>query len=433
MDKKLKDIFIKFIIVLLVFSLVCIVTEEVSLNKILKEYSNGKQVLSLYVKPPDANSINYHRGNVYLWLTSTSLSLILPFLLILLGISNKLKEFFKDNLISITIYIVVTLLILKIFEFPLDYYAGFLRKHSYGLSTQSFNKWFVDWLKYSSLNIATTSMLFLFIYMMMKKKERFWWAIVGGASIVFLFISTYLNPTVIDPLFNKYSNVKDVTLEMKINNLVGKTIVGKCNVFEVNKSEETKEMNAYMTGLANSKRIVLWDTTIKQLTDQEVLCIVAHEMGHYILGHIWKAVMLGGTLLTLIFFLVYKVGNFLVRILPGSLRIYSLRDKASLPLLIILINIFMFLASPPVNYYSRYTEKEADRFELELTRDNVNVIKSTIKLHENSLVLPEVGVLYKAFNYNHPTFIERVNFAEEYTPWSKGEPIKYGRYITNIK
>ena len=95
----------------------------------------------------------------------------------------------------------------------------------------------------------------------------------------------------------------------------------------------------------------------------------------------------------------------------------------------LLLTVFMFIVAPVVNTYSRYTEKEADRFELELTRDNQAAVSSTIKLHQNSLVLPTPGIVYKLWNYDHPTFEERVNFAKNYKPWAEGKPIKYGKYI----
>ncbi len=157
----------------------------------------------------------------------------------------------------------------------------------------------------------------------------------------------------------------------------------------------------------------------------------AHEMGHYLMGHVWKGIVLGGVLSIFIFYLVDKSSIWIINKSAGAFGFTKLYDIASLPLLILLLNVFMFIATPAVNTYTRYTETEADRFEIELTRDNEASASAMIKLHETSLVLPTPGVVYKLWNYDHPTFQDRVNFANSYKPWEQGKPIKYGKYIKN--
>src|SRR5699024_4678252 len=128
-------------------------------------------------------------------------------------------------------------------------------------------------------------------------------------------------------------------------------------------------MNAYMTGVFKSKRIVLWDTTINNLEKEEVLSITAHEIGHYVKGHIWKGIILGGLFTILLLFLLNKTTLWILNNSKGHFGFTKLYDIASIPLLILVLNFYLFLSSPIINGYSRHIEWDADRFELELARN----------------------------------------------------------------
>ncbi|MCH5138603.1 M48 family metalloprotease, partial [Clostridiaceae bacterium UIB06] len=140
-------------------------------------------------------------------------------------------------------------------------------------------------------------------------------------------------------------------------------------------------------------------------------------------------IILGGILNIFVFYLINKASLWVIDKSGGVFGISKLHDIASLPLLILLISIFIFIVTPVITAYSRHTETEADRFELELTKDNEASVSSMIKLHQTSLSLPTPGIVYKLWNYDHPTFEERVNFLKNYKPWVEGKPLKYQKYI----
>ena len=312
---------------------------------------------------------------------------------------------------------------------PLDMYTGFVRMHQYGLSNQTFSQWFIEMIKSFIVNSIIMATIVWVPFFIIKKSPKRWWLYLALISIPYLFFMSYIQPIVIDPMFNQYKQIEDSELSTKIDGLLNKTSIENCQVYQVDKSKETNQMNAYMTGVFNTKRIVLWDTTINYLTVDEVLGVVAHEMGHYLMGHVWKSIVIGGLGSIVLLYLVYRMSNWFLKKSKGRFGFNKLSDVAAFPLIMLLINIMIFASAPISNAYSRSIELEADRFELELTQNNFATGTGTVKLHQQSLTMPEPGLIYLIWTYDHPTFKSRVDFANEYKPWENGQPLKYQRYI----
>ena len=209
------------------------------------------------------------------------------------------------------------------------------------------------------------------------------------------------NPTFIDPLFNEYTPIQDETLELRIRQQLKKAGIEECNVYQVNKSIDTKNMNAYMTGTFKSKRIVLWDTTIDNLTQDETISILSHEIGHYIKGHIWKSIILGGISTIFVLFLTDKLCMYLLKNSNATVGFSNLHNIASLPLILLVLNGLLFFSSPVVNAYSRHLERQADAIEIELTDDPELVISGLTKLYEQNLSQPKPSKLYRFWYYSH--------------------------------
>lgn len=378
-------------------------------------------------------AIAYRKVNINIWSLNLFLTFAIPILFLTTGLSLKLKSFAecitKSSILQIALYFILFTIITSLITLPLDYYSSFINKHNFGLSNQTTAKWFTDYLKSFSLSTLVGAIFLWIPYFIIKTSPKRWWLYLGILSVPILLFTTFISPTYIDPLFNKYTALENKTLEKKIYNQLQRVGLENSKVFQVNKSIDTKEMNAYMTGVFSSKRIVLWDTTINNLEENETLAVTAHEIGHYVMGHVWKSIVLGGVFTILILYLVNKTSLWVIRNWGNTLGFRSLHDIAALPLIILLMNFFIFLGNPIMNTYSRSIEKDADRFELELTKDNASVITSTIKLHENSLVLPHPSKIYEVWYYDHPSYYERVKFAYEYRPWKENKPLKHGKYI----
>ena len=185
-------------------------------------------------------------------------------------------------------------------------------------------------------------------------------------------------------------------------------------------------MNAYVTGLGSSKRIVLWDTLLDKLDAREVRVVMAHEMGHYVLNHVMQGLLAGFCGILVALYLVYRAANFLLPRYKDRFGFDQLSDVASLPLLLLLVQAAALLMMPLGLAFSRHLEHEADRFALELTRDNHAAATAFVRLQSENLSNPRPGPLYMLLRASHPSLAERIEFANDYRPWEQGEPLRYG-------
>jgi Zn-dependent protease with chaperone function len=219
--------------------------------------------------------------------------------------------------------------------------------------------------------------------------------------------------------------MKDKALESRILALAARSQISADRVFEVDKSVDTKAVNAYVTGFAGSKRIVLWDTLLDRLSDEEVLFVMGHELGHYVLGHVRESIIVSSLGVFLLLFCLHRASDIALRRWGDRLGIHSLADPAALPLILILLNLGGLVASPASLAYSRWHEHEADRFALELTRDNLHGASAFVALQTSNLSFPYPGPVFRLFRSSHPPIGRRVEFCNEYRPWESGTKLRY--------
>jgi len=266
-------------------------------------------------------------------------------------------------------------------------------------------------------------------YLLLKKSPRRWWFYGTLVSIAIVFLTSMIQPIWIDPLFNKFGPMKNKELEEQILALASKAGIQGGRVFEVDKSQETKTMNAYVVGFGATKRIVLWDTTIAAMTTDQILFVMGHEMGHYVLNHMWWGMAYYTALSFAIFYLTYRSAHFLMRKYRHRFGFNELSNIASWPLFLFLIGVFMLLTTPLSNWFSRHLEHEADRFGLEITQDNQAAAESFIVLQHKNLANPRPGPIYNFWRNTHPSIGDRIDFFNSYCPWKEQEPLKYGKYF----
>jgi STE24 endopeptidase len=226
-----------------------------------------------------------------------------------------------------------------------------------------------------------------------------------------------VKPIWIDPLFNKFGPMHDKALERSILSLAERAGIEGSRVFEVDKSADTKAVNAYVTGVFNTKRIVLWDTMIAKLHEPELLVVMAHEMGHYVLGHVVRSILLSTIVALPGLFLVDWLGQKLIARFSDRLGFDRLSDVASMPLLLMLVEVSTLVLSPFALAYSRYQEHEADRFALDLTHANHSGAMAFVKLQEENLSNPRPELFYTLFRSTHPSIGDRIDFCNSYHPW----------------
>jgi len=304
----------------------------------------------------------------------------------------------------------------------------------YGLSVQGWTSWFADWLKAGGIALAIGVPVLWLIYIAIRRSPRRWWLAVGLASLPVTIALVFLAPLVLDPLFFRFRKLErsDPVLVAKVETLTRRADleIPRDRMFEMNASAKSRAVNAYVTGFGRSKRVVIWDTTIRKMTRDETLHVFGHEMGHFVLRHVWKGIVLSCLLLTAILYGVHRASDRAVARRGTRWGIRCVSDFASLPLLGLLLAIFTELAQPVSNAYSRRVEHDADVFALEVTRGVVPdarrvAVASFQKLGETNLSDPAPSPFIRAWLYSHPSIGERIAFAATYDPWSRGEKPRF--------
>jgi Zn-dependent protease with chaperone function len=372
------------------------------------------------VPQPSEKAMRYYRSGMWLWALSDVWVLLLPAIIAFSGFSARLRDLARRLgrwwFFTIGLYVVFYLAIVYVIDLPLAFYLGFVRQHVYGLSNQTLAKWTSDSLIRLGVEMAVGFAVAWVPYLLLARSPRRWWLYTTLLSVPFLFATVLVKPIWIDPLFNKFGPMKNQALEQSILELASRAGIEGSRVFEVNKSVDTKAVNAYVTGIYNTKRIVLWDTLIARLEPKELLVVLAHEMGHYVLGHLVRSILLSSLVTLVSLFLVDWMGRRLIARYSHLLGFNSLADVASVPLLLMLIQLTGLFLTPVAFAYSRYQEHEADRFALELTHTNRSGAMAFVKLQEENLSNPRPGHIYKIFRATHPSIGERIDFCNSFRP-----------------
>jgi Zn-dependent protease with chaperone function len=381
------------------------------------------------VPEPSEKAVSYYRSGIVLWIVNTLWGLLIPALFLFTGFSARIRDWAKRLgrwwFLVIGVYFAIFSLINFVIDFPLSYYEGYSREHAYGLSNQTFGKWFGDEIKGLLIGVVF-GFLFLWVpYLLLKKSPRRWWLYTGLLAIPFLILMILVQPVWIDPLFNKFGSMKNKELEAKILALADRAGIEGSRVYEVEKSEDTKALNAYVTGFGATKRIVLWDTIIAKLEEDELLFVMGHEMGHYVLGHVWKSILFFSLLIILALYAIHRTAGWLINKYHNRFGFTELSDIASLPLIILLFSMYFLIVMPIALAYSRHSERESDRFGLEITRNNRAAATAFVKLQQENLAVPRPHALVKLWRASHPTLGERIDFCNNYRPWERGEALKY--------
>lgn len=381
------------------------------------------------VPKPSEKAVRYHESGNVLWVIGTLWSILVPALILFSGLSARMRSgarrVGRNWYFTLVLYLAMFTMLVWIVDLPLSYYSGFAREHAYGLSNQSFGKWFGDSVKGLGIGILTASLTLWIPFLLLKKSPRRWWLYSSLALMPIIIAGVWLTPIFIDPLYNKFGPMKNKPLEAQILATAQRAGIEGGRVFEVEKSVDTEAVNAYVTGFGGSKRIVLWDTLLRKLDDREVIFVMGHEMGHFVLGHVLMLLGVICLFLLLSLYAVHASAGWLIAKFRHRFGFDEVSDVASYPLLLLVYTVVGLLVTPGIYALTRHNEHEADRFALELTRDNRSGATAFAKLQEENLGVPYPGMLYRIFRASHPALGERIEFANTYRPWETGEKQRY--------
>jgi Zn-dependent protease with chaperone function len=381
------------------------------------------------VPEPDAKTLAWYRGGNVLWAVGQLYGAAFPLLLLATGLSARLRDaaerLGRHWLLAAALYAVFYRVLDWLASRPLGFYGGFVRPHAYGLSNQAFGKWLRDGAIDLAVSALVGALLAAGLYAWIRKAPRRWWLGATACLVPFLLLVFLVQPLWIAPLYNDFGPMEDAALEAKILALADRAGIEGGRVFEVDKSVDTKTVNAYVTGFAASKRIVLWDTLLARLDEREVLVVMGHEMGHYVLHHVLLGIAFYAALAGLGLWAVHRVAPLAIRRWQGRMGFVRLSDPASLPLLLLLLHLGAFVGMPAALGFSRWMEGEADRFALELVQDNHAAATAFVKLQATNLSNPRPGPLFVLWRASHPPLGARIDFANTYRPWETGEALRY--------
>lgn len=359
-------------------------------------------------------SEEYSKTRNFLFFVVAPLEWLIYFFILIMGISQLFEKWSplkkKWALFQNAVYLFLLSVFLFVVMFPLDYYRFTLSK-SYGISTQTFSSWMRENVMDFWLDLGMTVVIVSVLYWLIKKSSKRWWLYAWGLTVPFSLFLMFIQPVVIDPLYNDFYPLKNKELETKILSLAEQANIPTDHVYEVNMADKTNSLNAYVTGIGSNSRIVLWDTTLNQLSDDEILFIMAHEMGHYVEKHIYFGIATS-LLTTLIgLWLIAKLMPWIIDRYGKTMKIKNMSAIHSLPLFLLISSFLLFASSPLSNYISRCQESRADDYALELVENPEAAISAFQQLTKAGLSEVDPPMLVKWFRYGHPTMLERIGNA----------------------
>jgi STE24 endopeptidase len=362
-------------------------------------------------------AITYQRAKNTLFFVDQSYGVLFLLLFLFLGVSaflrRQIEKITRKRFWVVAFYTLLFLIIAFVVGFPTSYY-GFSLEHKFELSNQTFFQWFGEELL-GLLVIAIIALIAVEgIYLALRKAPRTWWIYVSVVFIGFTVVLVNLAPILILPLFNVYTPLPDGELRDRLVSLSHKADVEVEDIFTMDMSKQTRKANAMFTGLGNTKRIVLGDNLVDEFTTDEVEVVIAHEMGHSLLRHIWQGILFSAILTGIGFFIIHLAGPRIITRFRDRLKIEDMSDVASLPLIFLIFVVFGILTMPVFPAFSRHMERQADKFALDMTQNREAFISAMDELAYMNLSDPSPSPIIEFLLYDHPPISKRIKFAQEY-------------------
>ena len=404
------------------------------------DIAQASGALIQYSLPPDklAKAYALYRLDGSLYFITTLWAVLVLWVMLRTHFGARLRDWAermsRRRFVQAIVVMCLFVLVLQVAQLPFDIYGHHIGL-AYGLSVQHWGSWFVDWGKGLLLTCCFASFLGWILYGVIRRSPRRWWFYFWLALIPIVVFVIFISPVWLEPIFEKFEPLSDHHPELvaQIERVVGRAemSIPPEHMFEMKASEKRTTLNAYVSGFGTTKRVVVWDTTMEKMTTPETLFVFGHEMGHYVLYHIAKELTIDLVVLLMIFYVGYRVAKWMVVRYGARWGIRDVADWASLPLLVVILTVLAFLATPAFNGVSRHYEHQADQYGLEvvhgLVPDSPRVAAMAFqKLGEVSLDYPYVNRFWEFWAWSHPTIRDRVIFAQTYDPWAAG---KTGEFV----
>lgn len=296
----------------------------------------------------------------------------------------------------------------ELLSMPFSLYNTFRIENKYGFNTMTFRLWISDFIKSIIISTITLSLVIITGLYIIQSSPQYWWLMIWGFLLIFGIFMMYISPYVIEPLFNKFTPVDDEPLKERIINLTEKAGIHASRILKIDASKRSRHTNAYFTGIGKTKRIVLFDTLLHGMNHDEIISVLAHEIGH------WKRKHLLKTLLSLEAFSFVSL-YISYRLIQSDLlaRLFHITNETIFVKFVIIAFLYGIISiafKPVMNIFSRRHEREADRTSFELTGSADNMVSALVKLSRENLSNLYPHPLYIILYYSHPPVVERIRY-----------------------
>ncbi len=401
--------------------------------------AKAKTPTSTYQLPPERyqKAVSLARKEYTLYFVAAAWGILVLLALLQTGVAARLRDVAESasakRSIQALIFVPALMILLAVLHLPISIY-GHRLSLQYQLSIQGWGSWLWDWTKGELLSLGLGYIVALLLVSVIRRKPRTWWLYFWYAMVPLSLFLFFISPWFLDPMFNRFTPLGDKHPELveaigKLTQRAGVPIPAE-RMFLMEASAKTNTINAYVTGVGASKRVVVWDTTIQKTNPDEVLAVVGHELGHYVLGHTWKGFLFftGGLLVGL--YVAYRALQWVLARWGKAWGVRGQEDWAALAVLLLIFHVLEFVGTPLGNGFSRMQEHAADVYGLEVTHGILPnsqevAAQSFQKLGDIDLADPNPSKFITFWLYSHPPLGERLEFAHNYDPWSKGESPKY--------
>jgi len=358
----------------------------------------------------------YFEGGYWLILWNFLLAVAISIFLLASRISARLRDFSqrltKFKTLQVACYALPYLVIVYILSFPLNLYEHFFREHQYGFATQTFLAWSREQLIGLGVTIVAATILLIVLYAVFRRAPRTWWIWGTVVAIIFSFVLVFIAPVFIEPLFNTYKPLTKPEIRDPILAMARANQIPVKQVFEVDASRQTTRVTANVAGVLGTTRIALNDNLLKQCTLPEIREVMAHEMGHYVLNHGAKLLTYLGIFILVGFAFTHVFFDAAVTRWGSKWSVRGIADPAGLPLLVLIFSTLVFIATPLLNTVVRVTEREADAFGINASREPDGMAKVALKLGAYRKLDPTP--LEEFIFFDHPSGRARIRMAMDW-------------------
>ena len=363
-----------------------------------------------------ARSDAYFEGGYWLILWNFLLGSAIGLFLLATRISARIRDFaermtrFKS--LQVVIYGLIYLLLVAVLSFPLNVYEHYFREHAYNMATQTFNAWFREQLTALIVTLIASSILLVVLYAVFRRAPRSWWIWATCVAVLFTLLGAFISPIYVEPLFNKYEPLDDAAIRDPILAMARANEIPVTQVFKVDASRQTKRVSANVSGFLGTTRIALNDNLLQQCTLPEIREVMAHEMGHFVLNHVAKLTIYSGLMVLVGLAFTRAAYDASVRRWGARWGVRGIADPAGLPLLALILGVYSFVITPVQNTVTRSTEREADAFGINTSREPDGMAKVALKLGAYRKLDPTP--LEEFIFFDHPSGRSRIRMAMDW-------------------